>query len=293
MTKKQTHRILLLLLFLLLQSVAITRAQQVEYVEADSVRIVRLLSDAKNQRGSEHPMIWFGRQFFGLPYVAHTLENGDSEHLIVNIHGLDCTTFVETCAALSFCDAHDTRSFSDFCNALRMLRYRGGIIDAYPSRLHYFTQWGEDNERMGLVTSILESVDFNGFATQTVDVDYMTRHPDLYKQLKNHPGFIPAIRRWEEDVNGRKYRYLPKSKLNLPPSELSFIHTGDILSIITAKDGLDTSHITVAVWQDGRLGLMHASQLRKKVLIDPLSYYDYAQTQSHILGIRVYRLNLY
>lgn len=261
-----------------------------EYLPEDSILIERLLREAQTSRGEMERTLWFGRQLLGRPYVAHTLENGTEEHLIVNTRGLDCTTFVETVCALSLCDQHRQTSFADFCQWLKKLRYRQGKIDDYTSRLHYFTQWGEDNEQMGLVENILEQADYGGFATQTVSINYMSQHPDLYKHLKRNPHFVPVIRQQERAVSGHRYRYLPKSRLNASQRELSFIHTGDIVAIITSKDGLDTSHLGFAVWQNGRLHLMHASSLYKKVVLDSKTFYDYSQGQRSQLGIRVFRL---
>ena len=262
----------------------------IEYTKQDSICIVQILKEAKTEKGTEARTLYFGKKFLRVPYVGHTLEEGTKEHLIINTRGLDCTTFVETVSALSLCDANNKRSFADFCYYLRQLRYRSGQIDGYPSRLHYFTQWGEDNEKMGLVKSVFESSDFKGFATQTISINYMSSHPQLYKHLKTNPSFVKKIKADEQAVNGNKYRYLPKAKLNLSPSQLSFIHTGDIVSIITSKEGLDTSHVGIAVWQNGKLHLMHASSLYKKVVLDSKTFFDYSQGQKSQLGIRIYRL---
>ena len=262
----------------------------IEYTKQDSICIVQILKEAKTEKGNEARTLYFGKKVFGIPYVGHTLEEGTEEQLIINTRGLDCTTFVETVSALSLCDANNKRSFADFCYYIRQLRYRSGKIDGYPSRLHYFTQWGEDNEKMGLVESVFESSDFKGFATQTISINYMSSHPQLYKHLKTNPSFVKKIKADEQAVNGKKYRYLPKAKLNLSPSQLSFIHTGDIVSIITSKEGLDTSHVGIAVWQNGKLHLMHASSLYKKVVLDSKTFFDYSQGQKSQLGIRIYRL---
>lgn len=266
-----------------------SNAQQVEYSRHDSLTVVELLRNAKKERGDENAMLYFGKKFLGIPYVAHTLENGDREHLIVNLHGLDCTTFVETVLALKLCDEQGARTFHDFCNNLTRIRYRQGKLVDYTSRLHYFTWWGEDNETMGIVKQVVaDSSPFS--AVQTVDVDYMTKNPNLYKQLKNHPEFIPVIRKHEQEYNGRHYRYIPKSKLNMSRASLGmYIKDGDIISIITNKQGLDTSHIGIAFWQGGQLHLMHASSMYKKVVMDQKTFYDYSQAQKAHTGIRVYR----
>lgn len=44
-------------------------------------------------------IITVGQSFMGTPYVEKTLEIGDTETLVVNFGGLDCTTFVENVLA--------------------------------------------------------------------------------------------------------------------------------------------------------------------------------------------------
>ena len=260
----------------------------VEYTKEDSALVVKLLTEAKTQRGKENRMMYFGKKFLGLPYVGSTLENGDKEHLIVNLHGLDCTTFVETVLALSLCDQQDARTFNDYCNNLEKIRYRDGKMTDYTSRLHYFTWWGEDNEQLGIVKSVYDPDVF--VDTQTIDIYYMTKFPKYYKQLTNHPLFISKIREYEKASKGKKYKFIPKRLLNLPQSSaLGVVHDGDIVSMLTSKPGLDTQHIGIAFWHDGRLHLMHASSLYKKVVMDTMTFYDYEQKQPYHTGIRVYR----
>ena len=42
----------------------------------------------------------------------------------------------------------------DFIKNLETIRYRNGVLDGYPSRLHYFTDWIRNNEQKGLVRDI-------------------------------------------------------------------------------------------------------------------------------------------
>lgn len=267
-------------------------AQQVEYTKEDSAQVVKLLHEALTKRGNENRVFYFGKQFLGLPYVAHTLELGDTEHLIVNLRELDCTTFVETVVALSLCDKQDKRSFEDFCNNLTTIRFREGIMTDYTSRLHYFTWWAEDNEQLGIVEDIApQDAPWGAFTdVQTININYMSAHPTSYKQLKNHPEFIPAIRQYEQATNGRTFRYVPKRNMNWKQSSsLGVIHNGDIVAMLTDKDGLDTRHIGIAFWQNERLHLLHASSLNKKVLMSKETFYEYEMKQPKHMGIRVFR----
>ncbi len=262
----------------------------VEYTKEDSALVVKLLTEAPTQRGKENRMMYFGKKFLGLPYVGFTLENGDKEHLIVNLHGLDCTTFVETVLALALCDRDDTRTFDDYCNNLMKIRYRHGKMTDYTSRLHYFTWWGDDNVELGLVKDIgFVGTPFRGM--QTIRINYMSEHPLLYKQLKNHPAFVPVIKEYEDSTNGKQYPYIPKSILNWHQSTiLGTVRDGDIVAMLTDKDGLDTRHIAIAFWKNGKLHLMHASSLYKKVLMSKETFYEYEMKQPKHTGIRVWRM---
>lgn len=264
------------------------KAQTVECTAEDSARVVNLLKEAKTGRGTENRILYFGKKFLGLPYVAHTLELGDKEHLIVNLHGLDCTTFVETVVALSLCDQQDRRTFDDYCKNLTKVRFREGKMTDYTSRLHYFTWWAEDNERLGIVKDIcIEGGPFT--AVQTIRIDYMSQHPTLYKQLKNHPDFVPVIKAYEQATNGKQFRYIPKKNLSWQHTSLGMVKDGDIVAMLTDSDGLDTRHIGIAFWQNGRLHLLHASSLYKKVLMSKETFYEYEMKQPKHTGIRVFR----
>lgn len=265
------------------------QAQEIEYTQSDSALVVSLLDMAKNQRGQENPIFYFGKKFLGIPYVAHTLELGDKEHLIVNLHGLDCTTFVETVVALAMCDQQNKRTFNNFCKNLMRIRFREGTMTDYTSRLHYFTWWAEDNERLGIV----KDISFNDAPftkVQTIHINYMSAHPTLYKQLKNHPEFVAPIRQMEEATNGQQFRYIPKENLSWHASTpLAVVKDGDIVAMLTDSDGLDTRHIGIAFWQKGELHLLHASSLYKKVVMSKESFYEYEMKQPKHTGIRVFR----
>lgn len=280
-----------LLFFLLCGISAKAASVPVQYTASDSLAVERLLETGRKERGDENRMIYYGKKFLDVPYAAHTLEVGDEEKLVVNLSQMDCTTFVEYVAALSMCDMKGQGRFRDFCDNLTRIRYRNGGIDGYASRLHYFTWWGEDNEKMNIVEEIVsDEAPFT--AVQTVQIDYMSSHPSLYKRLRSDAGLIPLIKEYERATNGKQYRYIPKSRLGGTREQLASVCSGDIVSIITNKRGLDTSHVGIAVWQDGHLHLMHASSLKKKVVLDSETFYNYSKKQASQLGIRVYRMKL-
>lgn len=255
------------------------------YTAADSARVVSLLS--LPVKGND--VLFYARQFKGVPYVASTLEVADPERLVVNLRQLDCTTLVETALALAMTHRQGQTSFTAYCHNLMSLRYWGGRMDGYLSRLHYFTWWMHDHLDRELLTEVRDPKHFT--ATIHVDNHYMSAHPEKYRFLKGHRERIDSIARLERRYNGPDGHYLPAASTGLPQSELSSIHDGDIVAIVTRKDGIDYSHLGFAVWgRDGRLHLLNASQIRHKVVEEPLTLREYLRQHPSSIGIRLLRL---
>ena len=277
------HRLLYLLLLLLPSTWA---EAQVTYQQADSITICRLLAKAKPTTST----LWFARQFLGVPYVAHTLEVNDNEQLVVNTRQLDCTTLVETVTALTLCARQGKRSWNDYLQTLRTLRYRQGVLTDYTSRLHYFSDWIRDKQAMGIVTEI-QSPNPPFTAVQRVSVNYMSTHPAAYKALKAQPKLVSVIRQQEQRLTGTRARYIPKSALRRSTKALrQAVHDGDIIAITCKKKGLDIAHLGFAVWQKDGLHLLNASMIHKKVVEEPMPFYQYLQKHSSHTGIRVLRI---
>jgi len=225
-----------------------------------------------------------GKSFLGTDYVAHTLEKEDKETLVVNLTGLDCTTFLENCLAFARCVKEDKTTFKDYENELTRIRYRDGKIDQYPSRLHYFSDWIFNNEKKGIVKNISMEI---GGDTLKFNVDFMTTHPQLYVQLKTHPAFIPFIKAQEEAINKREYYYIPKEKVSQVEEK---IRNGDLIAITSNVKGLDINHVGIAVkMDDGRVHFMHAPDVGYKVQITEIPLADYLMKFKKDTGIIVLR----
>ena len=258
---------------------------QTTYQNADSVKICQLLSQANR----ETSVLWLARQFLEVPYVAHTLEINDDERLVVNTRQLDCTTFVETVTALKLCAQADKHSFADYLNVLRQLRYRKGKMAGYTSRLHYFTDWLRDKAEMQLVIDVQQpNPPFS--AVQTVQVDYMSTHPNAYKALKANAALVPEIRAQEQSLTGMKVRYIPKRSVRNNALLRKVVKDGDILAITCNKKGLEIAHLGFAVWRKDGLHLLNASMIHKKVVEEPMTLYQYLQRHKTHTGIRVVRV---
>ena len=258
--------------------------------DPDAQKIISLLAEASKLKKNENTTLFFARKFLGIPYVAHTLEVNDDEQLVVNTRQLDCTTFVETVTALTLCVQQQKFSYEDYCRNLRSMRYRQGRIYRYSSRLHYFTDWIVTNQKTGIVTEIQKpNPPFS--SVQTVKVDYMSSHPQSYKALKAHPEYVDEIRKAEQALSGKKFRYIPKSHVTDSKTMREAVHDGDIIAITCNKAGLDIAHLGFAVWRKDGLHLLNASQIHKKVVEEPMTLRKYLSKHPSHTGIRIIRIN--
>lgn len=250
----------------------------------DSIKVEHLLCEAFRLPADSCRTLFFARRLMGISYVANTLDEKDDETLVVHLDKADCTTFVETVLALTLAEKEKKVDFGSFKEALQRIRYRGGQRDGYLSRLHYFSDWIEDNERKGIVYERTKSLCFA--QPLVLNLNFMSTHPDSYRQLSASPALIAKMvdieRKW---VNVSVY-YLPKSKLNAIRRELG-IENGDILAITTNIKGLDVVHTGFAYWVGEKLHLLHASSTLKRVVLDSQPLYDYSKNKRAHTGVRV------
>ena len=230
-------------------------------------------------------VVKIGESFLGTDYLAHALEEDGNEQLVINLTGLDCTTLVENSIALARCIKQDSISFEYYLEELQFIRYRDGIVDGYPSRLHYFSDWITDNVSKKVVTD--ETKELGGVPIK-FNLNFMSTHPNSYKQLKEDPDLIPIIRKQEEEISLREYYYIPKSDFK---SKENFIISGDIIAITTTVEGLDIGHIGIAIkMEDGRIHLLHAPNVNTKVQITEEPLADYLMKYKRHSGVIVLRV---
>jgi hypothetical protein len=225
-----------------------------------------------------------GKSFLGTEYLSHGLEKDGDEQLVINLTGLDCTTFLENSLVLAQCIKKGKTSFEDYMNELQLIRYKDGVIDEYPSRLHYFSDWIYDNVKKGIVDDVTEEI---GGKKIKFKVNFMSTHPESYKHLKENSEFIPIIKKQEKQISCREYYFIPKEDLN---SKEELIQNGDLLAITTKVEGLDIGHIGIAIkMDDGRIHLLHAPTENTKVQITEQPLSDYLMKFKRHSGVIVLR----
>lgn len=226
-------------------------------------------------------IVFIGKSFIGSKYRPHTLETPCEEHLITNLQEFDCVTFIETTLALARTIRCGNPTFSGFKGELKKLRYRGGVMDHYPSRLHYFTDWILDNQKKGTVRDITR--DIGGIAYNKT-ISYMSTNRERYPALADK-SFLVTVKKREAVLSRLPQYYIPKERIN---QVLRKIQHGDIIAIITPTEGLDVSHVGFAYREGHNLFLLHASAKEGAVRISNITLANYV-TEGGYDGIVVAR----
>ena len=153
-------------------------------------RLVRL---AREQAWSERPIGErigaIGMALRQTPYVDATLEiYEDREVCSVDFRGLDCVTFYESSLGFARMLRRGGSTPEALLSEVTLTRYRGGQLTDYASRLHYMSDWFADNEDKRVVRSL--TGELPGATRFTKRIDFMSTHPDAYRQLKANPALI-------------------------------------------------------------------------------------------------------
>ncbi|HRI60994.1 MAG TPA: DUF1460 domain-containing protein, partial [Saprospiraceae bacterium] len=114
----------------------------------DSLLFLEKQKTAAQQSTTNGKSLAIARSFLGTPYVTGTLDVNETEHLVVNLRQLDCWTLVENSIAIALTPEGD---FPSYLAHLQELRYWGGTLDGYGSRIHYFSGWLLQAEKSGLL----------------------------------------------------------------------------------------------------------------------------------------------
>jgi len=274
-----------LLLLIVLINYQLGHTQQITCSPKDKVAVEKKIKTIEEllQPDFGSTIVSVGKTFMKTPYVAKTLEIGDTETLVVNLQGLDCTTFVENVLAFSMLLKQQEDSFDAFVKNLEVIRYKDGDLDGYASRLHYFSEWIANNAEKGLLKDITGEI---GGAEITKDIDFMSTHRDLYPFLADDANF-EKIKASENYLNSQAICVLAQDKI---AENEHLIQSGDIIALATSINGLDVTHTGIATREkDGRIHLLHASTGSMEVEVSKKPLAEYLKGIKSNTGIMVAR----
>lgn len=277
------------ILFFLLFCFCVQAKTELSFTPEDRIQVERILNTFKDSLAltTGEMMVQVAQCFLNVPYVGGTLEVEEEERLVVNVDSVDCTTFVEYVVAATLTLRSGALDFGSFCDNLQKVRYRNGVINGYTSRLHYISDWINDNARKGLVQEVVDGETFTG--VQMLNLNFMSKHTSSYKHLADNLERVEQIKQTESAYQNYSVYYIPKSLLSKSPQQLP-VQNGDVLALVTSIEGLDVAHLGIAVWVNDVLHLLNASSIQEKVVLDEQPLYDYMANKKSQLGVRVVRV---
>ena len=252
----------------------------------DTTRITNILIEAEKISKPGDRISAIAHKFIDVPYVAGTLEDS-VERTTVNLDQLDCTTFVETVMALAYTAGERRTSWRDFVYNLRRMRYRGGEVKGYPSRLHYISDWVVDNSHRGNFTEVTDRIPQNRSVIKTLN--FMTRNRKLYPALADSAHFA-KMKEVEQGYINHQFPVVKTNSLGNKAVSQS-LREGDIVALVTSNKNLDVSHLGIITIVNGKPHLLHASASLKKVTVTTVPLIDFLRKNPSLTGIRVFRLN--
>lgn len=265
---------------------------------ADSDDRARLASWVRTLRaaGLTGPRVPLGRAVarvgelsLGSPYVAGMLdayakEGGDprNEPLTLDLSRFDCVLLVEGCLAVARA-ARGPGRWSDFAREVERMRYRGGVRNGYASRLHYFSEWIEDNARRGLLRDLGAEL---GGTRDERPLRFVTEHRSSYPALRDDATF-QAIAERERALDSMRRIVIPTDRIAAVQGR---IQTGDVLAFATRIAGLDATHTGFA-YRDraGVMRVLHAPLSGGAVEVSRRTLPEYVAAIRSATGIMVAR----
>lgn len=257
--------------------------------QSDTTRINDILTATMNKRLAKPGDVIadIAQGFIGTPYVAHTLESNDGvEYLTVSLDKLDCTTFVETVTAMAMTIGEHRSSWRDFVYNLERLRYRGGQLDGYGSRLHYICDWVVNNVHKGIIKDATPDFPKVNYAVKTID--FMSANRDKYPALADSATF-ERIKSIEIGYSNHRYPFIKTIDLSDKMTRASF-KSGDIVALTSTIKNLDVTHMGIIIVSDGEPHLLHASSSLGKVVLSDVTLAEFMKRNRSLTGVRVIRL---
>ena len=222
-----------------------------------------------------------GESLIGQPYEAGLLDEPETETLVVTLRAFDCVLYIENVLSLAKAIALGETDYGHYVRGVRELRYRGGEMGEYCSRLHYFSDWIRDNEARGALKNITRAAGGEAFDKR---IDFMSTHRDAYPHLAADSAYA-CIVDMEKDLAGTELFYIPQDRIS---EAYDALRPGDIVATATNIGGLDVTHTGFVHKTPEHTGFMHASLASDKVKIsdDLESYVQGIKSQIGVVVVR-------
>lgn len=221
-------------------------------------------------------------QLLGATYVDGLLDRAETEELVLSLTEFDCVLFVETVLAMARSIVERDYTYAGFGDRVETQRYRNGDREDYCSRLHYFSEWIDDNQKRSYLAS-----NVSGLQVQPLEktLNFMTTHRSKYRHLKSNDANFQCIAQMEAQLLNLDIQYVPTERVR---GQYAAIQSGDVIAIATDISGIDVTHSGLAyAHPDGSMGFIHAAPGRGVIVAEDLQ--QYVERVPSAIGILVAR----
>ncbi|MEY2857468.1 MAG: hypothetical protein RLZZ74_1780 [Cyanobacteriota bacterium] len=279
--KKAVLQLVISLLVISLQNLSHQRISLAADIKVNSPMLIpdtedgriyrRIINDADRhdlpQESMGKIMQTVAEQFLGSEYRAGLLDQEAQETLVISLKQFDCFLFVETVLAIANNIKQQDYNYQAFTHKIEDQRYWQGKMNGYCSRLHYFSDWIDDNSKRGNVKNITPQL---GGIDTVKKINFMTTHRSSYPNLAQGDLNFQCIARVEDSLP-QTFNYIPTKNIRQAYSQLQ---PGDMIGVATDITGLDFTHTGLVFQQpNGDMGLIHASPAGKVVIAQDLQTY--------------------
>ena len=219
-----------------------------------------------------------GKKYYDEPQAARP------EALRVELKTFQCVSLVESSLAVARCVWRGEPTTDCFLKEVEASRYRDGTMKGYESRLHYFTDWLEDNARRDRMRVLGDEI---GAKAVSQAFSFMSEHPAQYPALADAV-VLKEIQASEKRLSTEPHWVIDRTAL---PANQSRLQNGDIVGLVSDKyPGMVIIHAAlIYVGKNGKPQLLHAAAWHKRVLITASDIANYISRRPERLGLMVAR----
>ena len=224
---------------------------------------------------------WVSLQLLNSPYKYYLLDRHIPEYLYISLNDTDCMLFIEEVVVVSRLLQENKLTLDNYVAGIKQIRYHGDVT--YCNRNHYFKDWAVMNERQGIVMDI---------ASNLMHIRYPYLANVMSKNIAKNPEnmhypHINCIIARESVVNTEQIGFIPLKQLS---KYLKYVQSGDIIGIIRNPTKADpVQHLGIAYLHDGKVGMIDASSIHSKVVIEE-SLLVYLAKFNNSKGIILFRI---
>lgn len=263
------------------------------HCDKDTTFINQLLSypELKDMDKNEQ-LAFFAKKLVGAPSnLRSEILESDTVSFTIDIHTFNPLSFLSTCVALT--QAYETSSapnWRDFAGKYENVRFKGGKIGNYSSRMMYAADWIADNIFRGNIYDATQRVEGLNVKRREKSIYYISKNKDSFNALSD-PLKLDLIKMLEMGFRNHQIIYISNGDLTNPGRYKKTAKDGDIVFLLSPDESLDCREMGIVCFDGDDLRFIQVSIPREKIVMEELPFENYVKRNiKRIQGARVMRL---